>query len=438
MQAIACAPPSGEQNTLDLIACQSYTVRATNVFALTYPMRFSLFILLIPGVLAAGQSAKRTIADLDEPLGLDLSKIPLTAEPTSLAWSLQPTISAGMGLTRVGRIQFSGGSYASGVSYPSFVGSNSLVEPPIGTTGVIAPRIYNDGFVGLDPGTINDNRTWNWGYQGPGQAGTDTLTFHASGAQSIRSDVPTVSPPLHQSETSISGQVHLNLHLMPLRTDNRPGIQTGFLLSLSALGFEDQFKFSDFSLLQARDDFRIDYTDIFQLAGVVPPSAPYAGTATGPGPVIPNMPDSRSATPVPINRTEATLRNQVHSSFEASIVSLGVGPAWRYHSSKTLSWEFAAGLSLNVYDWSANQQETVTVTGGLEPVRSWSNSRTGSDINWGLFVRGAIQHQLSESWSIALLFQAHTIEDLSFGPGPSNVELENDGFTIGWNAGLSF
>jgi hypothetical protein len=390
-------------------------------------------LIFFPGALLGGPSAKSGPTD-SEPL--DLGKFVLI--PETPAWNWTRVVSPGVGLTRVGRVKFSGGSLAAGAMYPSFVGSNSLIEPPVGTLGAIGPRIYNDGFVDLDAGTVNDGRTWNWGYQTPGQVGNDTLTFHAPGSQSIRTDFPTSTSSLHQTETVAAAQFHLDFHLFPDHGDRPPRIQSGWMLSISGLGFDDDYSYSDFSLRQRRDDFRLDYTDVFQLNGVIPPTAPFTGTRAGPGPVIPNQPAGRTVDPVLINRTEATFTNQVDTSYDVTIISVGIGPAWRYNAEDNLSWELAAGVSFNLFNWSADQREVVSVTGQAAPVRSWSHHRSGLDMNVGAFVRGSVHHQLSENWHTSIFLQAHAASDLSFGTGPSSLELEHDGFTMGWALGVGF
>lgn len=369
------------------------------------------------------------------PEAISFANYPPLLQPQA-SWNWTQSVSLGMGLSHVGRMSYSAGSRAAGFTYPSFVGSNSLVVPPVGNATVITSRTYDDGFVDLDPGTLNDGRTWHWGYQNAGQVGADSLTFHTTGSQSIRTDTPTSVPSLSSTETVGAAQVHLDFNLFPQEMNAR-GIQSGWLISVSALGIDDDYRSSDYSLVQRRDDYRLDYRDTFTLNGVVPPQAPYSGTAAGPGPVIPNRPDNRVIDPVLINTTQATLTNHVSSSYDTSIISIGMGPSWRYRTDDVIL-ELAAGASVSLYDWSASQRESVFVTGQAAPVRTWRDRNSGVDANVGLFLRLAVHHQLTDRWSTNFFIQGHVASDVSFNVGPSSFDLDNKGFTLGWGIGLTF
>ena len=78
-------------------------------------------------------------------------------------------------------------------------------------------------------------------------------------------------------------------HLGPFRI--------GFSAGLDFMKADQSLAFSNFSATQTRDDYRLDYEDRYDLQGVIPPQAPYAGTIGGAGPLIDNIPVIRTITP---------------------------------------------------------------------------------------------------------------------------------------------
>lgn len=103
------------------------------------------------------------------PVGLLLALLTLPAvaggpkspAPSSGDWEW--SISAGPSIRNVGMLQVNAGYRSTAAMVPSFVGGDSLTEPPIGEEDAFADRFYDDGFVRRDAATAADGTTWFWG-----------------------------------------------------------------------------------------------------------------------------------------------------------------------------------------------------------------------------------------------------------------------------------
>ena len=86
------------------------------------------------------------------------------------------------------RMNITGQSYAQQLGLHA-VPAPMVAPPSAGQSGVLGDRVYDDGYVKLDSGTLNPNsvggagNTWNWGYNQASQynAQAGTLTFHKQG-----------------------------------------------------------------------------------------------------------------------------------------------------------------------------------------------------------------------------------------------------------------
>ena len=186
-------------------------------------------------------------------------------------------------------------------------------------------RTYDNGFVNTDPGTadpasIVPGLTWNWGYSHDDQydAANNRLSFQSRGSSvsvtpdrnlSVDEDKDTTAFGIEVMGRRSLGQVSgcdlsLDIGLQILRADGQ---------SLDARPYSEQITRSGWLV-----------SDTYNTAGAALPAAPYAGTYEGPGSVIPNVPESRTARATSTSRSVA--ENQVNLNVDSSIFSLVLGP----------------------------------------------------------------------------------------------------------------
>jgi hypothetical protein len=343
----------------------------------------------------------------------------------------QFSLSAGPAYRHLGDVRITGGYRSAGSVLPSLVGGSSLVTPPIGAPGVIGDRTYNDGFVGQDAGTPGDGSTWNWGYDNPGQIQGDQLVFSATGFQSAFSEVGNAPPGGPSRTRDLEGAVphlqfdaHSPLRLGPFRV--------GFSAGMNFMKIGSSLAFSNFSLNQTRQDFRLDYVDRYDLNGLIPPSAPYQGSAAGPGPLIPNRPATRDISTVSIGSSTGLYSNSVSSSFDLSALSVTLGPSLSLERGRFVC-ALSAGLSLHLYDWQARQDETLsaTTTGGTAAFAGWSDRDGGVRLRPGLYLQGEAGYQLTEGISLLGFVRLDVAEGFTVSSGPTSYKLDPGGTTAG-------
>jgi hypothetical protein len=379
----------------------------------TLPMSFPRllpFALLFPSAALAGDSKAATV--------------------TRGNWEF--SLSAGPAWRQSGTLGFTGGSRSGGLLIPSFVGENSLFAPPIGDAAAIGNRQYNDGFVRLDGSTAIDGYTTYWGYQNAGQVSGDNLTFQATGFQSIRSDslIRGNAPSFSRREQTIAPVIQFDGRF----AGEFAGIRPGFSASLTWSPVELDRVWSDFSLTQTRDDFRHDWTDTYNLGGFGPqiPSAPYSGSAAGPGFTLENIPDSRGFQSVLIGSDSALFENTVATRFRADHTAFSFGPTIQRAVDPSWSIDAGAGISLNWLHWSAAQGERLARTQAAVTTthQRWDDASSGDKLVAGLYFQvGAEWTPPGQEWSLKGFLRTDIGGSFSKQVGPSRITYDTDGFT---------
>lgn len=365
-----------------------------------------------------------------------LPALPITAgdaklglsSPSPAGGDWEFSLSAGPAYRHLGDVRISGGYRSEGLALPSLIGGNSLVAPPIGGPDVIGDRTYNDGFVGQDAGTAGDGSTWNWGYNDPAQVEGDQLVFSATGFQSVFSEMrsaPAGGPT--RTRDLEGGAPHLQFDA---RSPHRLGpFRVGFIAGMDFLKTDRSLSFANFSQTQTREDYRLDYTDRYDLDGVVPPLSPYQGSVSGPGPLISNQPSTRTMNPVLVDTTTGIYSNNVSSSFDLNALSLTLGPTLSLARGR-FAFALSAGVSLNIYDWKARQDETLTA--GTSTYAAWSDRNDGVKFRPGLYVQGEAGYQLTETIGLTGFARLDAAESFSFGAGPTSYKVDPRGVTAGF------
>jgi hypothetical protein len=352
--------------------------------------------------------------------------------PVASSGDWEFSLSAGPAFRQSGSLGFTGGSRSATTFIPSLVGSNSLEVPPIGDENAYDQRTYNDGFVRTDGSTDVDGYTTNWGYRNAGQVSGDDLSFHATGFQSIRSNSNRIgdAPSTDRRENSIAPIIQFSGKYK----EEINGFRPGFTASLMWSPVKMHQEWSDFSLSQVRDDYRHDWTDVYNLGGFGSdiPGAPYTGNAMGPGFVLENIPDSRDLDKVLINTENAELSNRVSTRFNADHTTLSFGPTFGKPIAPGWTMDAGMGVSLHWLHWSASQNEKLTVTkdGKSKVFKEWNDNHSGNRVLGGIYFQLATEWTpKDQDWSIRGLIRGDFGQTFSKQIGPSHVSYDLDGFT---------
>ncbi|NQX02407.1 hypothetical protein HQ447_17250 [bacterium] len=354
--------------------------------------------------------------------------------PVAAAGDWEFSLSAGPAWRSSGPLKFNGGSYSAGTPIPSWVGGNVLLTPPIGPADQIADRFYNDGFVRRDLSTDIDGLTTFWGYQSAGQVAGDDLSFHATGFQSVRSGSQSLgtASSVDRHEEGLAPILQFDASYRHDLAGFRPGLSGSLMWSPIKLDRQ----WSDFAASQTRDDFRHDWTDHYNLGGFGAsiPSAPYAGSPSGPGFALENIPDRRDFSSVWIGSDDAVLSNAVATRFRADQTTISFGPTLARRLNEQWSVEGGIGFALNWLHWSATQTETLSVeqNGSTTEFARWKDSTSGNKLLGGIYLQvGSEWTPMNREWSIKSFLRADFGGTFTQQIGPSEISYDTDGITGG-------
>ena len=374
---------------------------------------FSLFLLCSP--LFGGDSMLPILDHTEDIISSDSKSakdayrakdIPLSQSKNS-NWTLR----SGPALRNIGRTTIDPGFQSSSDFSSNFFSPN----PASGPLGQNSNRTYDNGFVNLGAATSGTGLTTNWGYQNPNQLSGNTLDFSLAGGVAL--SFP--SPGTDGSDLETSPYLEL-AYISPLDHD-------------LDIGFVANFFFSNLesSILNQIDQFSVTTTDSFNTGGILIPSAPFTGTFTGPGPLLPNQPINRDNT--------QTLSGSQIFQFESDInlYSIGFGSEILWHSNTESYISLGAGVVINIADWKAETSVPLINPTTLEV--SNANFRDSDDeILLGLYLKIGVGQQINEHWNLEGFFRYDWNEDLNVDVGPTSVNVDLTGWSLGAAVGYSF
>ena len=198
---------------------------------------------------------------------------------------------------------------------------------------------YADGFVRVDSSGNRGGLTWNWGYQNASQvSGKDTLLMHVvtpEGGASDAADEPRLGVEAHYARDLghfSSGSWGLKL----------------------ALGYTD-VKIHQSQPVSGTADL---VTDAYSLGGITPPAAPYAGSFSGPGPLIGDTP-ARSLSSVPGGALTVGSRQ-----LDIWLYDLKIGPYLELPLVRPITFQVGAGFAGGLVDSTFSFSENTTTSLG--------------------------------------------------------------------------
>ncbi|MEZ5325627.1 MAG: hypothetical protein R3F19_11255 [Verrucomicrobiales bacterium] len=361
-----------------------------------------------------------------------LSKAPianaqLEQEQPSHRWRL----SLGAAYRSIGDVHFVSEFRAPSLHLPSLFGDGFRRVPAIGDLSSPVDREYSDGYVRPDAGTPADGTTGYWGYQNASQVNGDSLNFNASGSQRI------VSNQTEGVLNQLSGE-ELDSWSPVIQLDYVVIEREAFSVA-ARVGF--MYSVHDFSTLSSRavalqgaEDFRLDFSDSYDLQGVIPPLAPYEGSSIGPGPLIDASPTTRSHSSSLIQTQRGEYASTLRQDFDMKLATLSDGVVIEFGGDR-LTGFLSAGVTLNIADWSAETGEQVTLTenGTRRDYRRWKDSAAGTELGLGVYAEAGTAVALTDRISIAGFGRYDWADsfDAKFGRSQIHVDLG------GWSAGVT-
>lgn len=282
--------------------------------------------------------------------------------------------------------------------------------PSTGTAGN-----YDDGFVLPDNSGPGSGQTWNWGYNSASQVNGNQIAFHRyDSLPGIGSQDVNVSDPLLGGEF-IAGYHFRDFHIG--KKTARVGIEIGYGYS----SFSDSLNFAGAGTTT--------YTaDTYALGGLVPPVPPYAGNATGPGPVL-------SLHPVATSSASSAAATSFEGSLSTTFHNLRLGPVLEVDLSKRLSVAVGAGAASVYADAKLNYLQSVSFVNPAMPALAPVNA-TLSHADWrpGAYAELYLSYRLTSIIGVFAGGDFQFNDKLTFGDASHQVEID-PGSTFGAKLG---
>ncbi len=317
-------------------------------------------------------------------------------------------------------------------------GSNTPGIDSIGPANAFANRTYFDGFVFQDAGTVqNGGDTWYWGYDNAPQVNNGLISFQGGNGTAATA---TASDNYEYGgwSSDLDGTApYLQLEWIQPYTDS---LNIGFQGGISFMNTGASRSLSTFTAAKSRTDFGIIYTDTYDLMGSQAPQAPYAGGPNGPGILLTNIPLNRVATQTVAGGETATAFNSISTDFDLSLATLSLGPVLEYQHG-AFALQASAGLTINIADWDAEQNETLFVSRNGAPATAqnqWTNRDDGTEVLPGFFLQAAISRQLNAQWSLTAFGRYDWVGEVDVHAGPSTGTADLSGWSLGGGVGFRF
>jgi hypothetical protein len=328
-----------------------------------------------------------------------------------------------------GDLSITGGSRSPSYLLPSFTGrgQNRLLKLPSGPEG---DKIYADGFLRPDSGTVTDGSTAYWGYDSSSQISGDSLRYRSSGSESTV-ETSSFSEALSHDENVDDLGAFLSLSAewqMPRGWE----VSVDGVFSWNAFDAEDSG--NSFQFVESRRDYSNRIMDSYYVGDIIPPDAPYAGSLDQPGPLIDGTP-SRVSSRSKVYSDEAQVFNKVDREMDFDHYTLSFG------SSLGRSWgpwnaRLGGGIALHILAWEASQQEDLFLQhkGSTKLITSWQDKSSDTDLLAGIYAQIQTQYRLTSSLSFMVNGRYDWVDSFEASAGTANFSLPLDGWSLG--AGL--
>lgn len=286
----------------------------------------------------------------------------------------------------------------------------------VGSADAYADRAYDNGYVRQDAGTPIDGTTWHWGYTSSSQIEGDSIVFRAfDGYETAGTDSGNVPDAWKETDFSVPEfSVGVERILKAY-----PSANAGVRLNLSYLSFSLDEEFSGSQLIQNARYIE----DTYALYGITPPTAPYSGSAGGPGPILDNRPVSRSIERRPAGTGGGVAA--ISESLDLDMVSVDLGFTLQYPGAP-LVLTATVGPSFHSVQIRAKHVETAA-SGAIQ-------HHSSSDSEWilGYFAEATAEIKVSSRLRVGASGRYDSIAETADQVGPSSFAVD----LSGWSAGL--
>ena len=430
---------------------------------MSLPPALRFLLVLVSAASAYGGTPSVAPQDSKNPVALENA---VSFDLMSSHWNLN----AGYQWRQLGSLNFQTGSQAARSSLPWMAGgggssraggssTSSLGDPnAAGSSTSVGNRTYSDGYVNQDGGTPFFGDTWNWGYNNASQVQGNTLSYHniygttsttAGGTATSNSQTSSLRSDLGwSSDLSGSGWfASIGSPAIFARGPVAVNLELGYSYASADASHDSANVFTAHQTSVQRSTAgssttnTTTATDVYDTTGVSVPSAPYSGTFAGPGPLISNIPSSRTLSNATTtgsvsgsNRTSistADFSSHVNESLDMKMNTISFGPH--------LSWEshrfvlgLSSGFALNIADWEASYQEDLSVRqngGALSLLKRYHFDNSGTDVLPGVYIEVNANYRITKHVALFVGGRydwAGTIHD---SVGPSDFSFKASGWT---------
>lgn len=266
---------------------------------------------------------------------------------------------------------------------------------------------YLDGFVRPDINGGADGQTWYWSYQYASQIVDGQLELHRVAG------LPGEGTTSRTDDGAQGGfEVLYGRELGRFRIGTRSAAW-GLELGVTSLNPK----------LEARDRFAgtaLVRSERFDFHGIVPPSAPYAGTFEGPGPLLDLAPVSSRLDPV-----EAV--TEIRSTLDTLLVGAKFGPFLEIPLRNRLQLNFSAGVAALATFADFEYTETAQIAGLPGGSLTRRGERSEDNFELGGYAQVSLTYALSDFLSVFAGGQYLYLNDLETRAGSKEATLEFSG-----------
>ncbi len=430
---LAKFPQKGTNGTVIFAAKSGFRLGTMKSLSLSWIGLIQAFVMLSSQSANAGPEAKDSISQ------------PKPQSSRSIQWNFR----VGAAYRHLGDIDFNSGAYSSPGLLPSLqpvlgAGRASGIDGlGVGSTDTFADRVYVDGFVFVDGATADPTSflpgtTAYWGYQSDNQVRNGSLYYSGGEYSTSSSQSSNSSTPSDWSSGIGGASPVLELEgLLPIDDHWSVGGAVAFLF----ISADSSHSATSFRALRSLSESSFAVNDRYDLQGVIPPLAPYAGTLISPGtaPLIDNIPTERIITQSGDSVQSANFFNEVSESIKIHLYTLSLGPTLHYDTDK---FDFSGGLGLavNVADWNSSFDEKLNQTSGgsTTELRKWRDRSGKNEVLPGFYLQGSAGYQLTEAWQLSVFGRYDWSESLEGNVGPSSFSAELSGYTLGGSVTFTF
>ncbi len=277
---------------------------------------------------------------------------------------------------------------------------------------------YANGFV-LPSVSTNSPYTWNWGYQDASQVQGTTIAYERFDSR------PRVGALESGGQSSFGGELRAGFEAFRFEVfdrDVRFGLEAGYSyssLSASASGSVTG---------------NASYTrGVYSLIGpggtpIIPPTAPYAGTFGGPGPVI-------TLAPVSINTLTGAGTSTVQFGLDADIHTFKLGPYFELPLSRRWVVGLSFGYCTVLPDSEFTIDEMTSYPGTDIPGSTVKKTIRRSDWQPGGYAELRVNFEINRRVGVYVAGEFQYNEDLEFG-GEGRTARVDLGGIYGASAGV--